>query len=143
MTVTSLSASTITGDVARNAEGDKLGHLEELVIDLDGGRVNYAVLASGGFLGMGEKLFAIPWDLLSVDTENHEIVVDVSKEVLSKAPGFDKDNWPDISDRHLGPFLDRGRLQILRLRPLLGDRVETRVPWGRQMRRPCGRLICS
>ena len=99
MTTTSLSAGTITGDQARNADGEKLGHIAELVIDLEDGRVNYAVLASGGFLGLGEKYFAIPWDLLTVDTDNHEVVVDVSKEVLEKAPGFDKDNWPDIHDR--------------------------------------------
>ncbi|HET9259969.1 MAG TPA: PRC-barrel domain-containing protein [Acidimicrobiia bacterium] len=99
MTVTSLSAGTITGDKARNHDGDDLGHLEELVIDLEGGRVNYAVLASGGFLGLGEKYFAIPWDLLTVDTDSHEVVIDVSKEMLENAPGFDKDNWPDIQDR--------------------------------------------
>jgi sporulation protein YlmC with PRC-barrel domain len=99
MTVNSLSAGTITGDKATTPDGEKLGHLEELVIDLDTGRVNYAVLASGGFLGLGEKYFAIPWDLLSVDTDNHEIVIDVSKEILENAPGFDKDNWPDVHDR--------------------------------------------
>lgn len=95
----SLSASTLTGDKARNLDGDSLGHLEEIVIDLESGRVSYAVLASGGFLGLGDKLFAIPWDMLSVDTENKEIIVDVSKETLENAPGFDKDNWPDIHDR--------------------------------------------
>lgn len=95
----SLSASTITGDDVRNVEGDKLGHIEELIIDLDSGRINYAVLSSGGFLGLGDKLFAIPWDMLSVDTENKEVVLDLSKEALENAPGFDKDNWPDIHDR--------------------------------------------
>jgi sporulation protein YlmC with PRC-barrel domain len=95
----SLSASTLTGDKARNPDGDNLGHLEEIVIDLESGRVSYAVLASGGFLGLGDKLFAIPWDMLTVDTENKEIIVDVSKETLENAPGFDKDNWPDIHDR--------------------------------------------
>lgn len=95
----SLSASTITGDNVRNLDGDKLGHIEELIIDLDGGRINYAVLSSGGFLGLGDKLFAIPWDMLNVDTENKEIVVDLSKETLENAPGFDKDNWPDLHDR--------------------------------------------
>ena len=99
MTVTSLSAGTITGDSARNRQDEKLGHIAELVIDLDGGRVNYAVLASGGFLGLGEKYFAIPWDLLTVDTDNHDVVIDVSKDMLENAPGFDKDNWPDIHDR--------------------------------------------
>lgn len=95
----SLSASTLTGDKIRNADGDNLGHLEEIVIDLDSGRVSYAVLASGGFLGLGDKLFAIPWDMLTVDTENKEVIVDVSKEILENAPGFDKDNWPNIHDR--------------------------------------------
>jgi sporulation protein YlmC with PRC-barrel domain len=95
----SLSASTLTGDKVRNPDGDNLGHLEEIVIDLESGRVSYAVLASGGFLGLGDKFFAIPWDMLTVDTENKEIIVDVSKETLENAPGFDKDNWPDIHDR--------------------------------------------
>lgn len=99
MTTTALSAGTITGDKARNPAGDKLGHIEELVIDLESGRVLYAVLASGGFLGMGDKYFAIPWDLLTVDTDSHEVVVDVSKETLQNAPGFDKDSWPEIHDR--------------------------------------------
>lgn len=99
MSTTALSAGTITGDNARNPDGDNLGTIEELVIDLQGGRVNYAVLASGGFLGLGDKYFAIPWDLLTVDTDSHEIVIDVSKETLENAPGFDKDNWPDIHDR--------------------------------------------
>lgn len=95
----SLSASTITGDDVRNLDGDKLGHIEELVIDLDSGRVNYAVLSSGGFLGVGDKLFAIPWDLLTIDTDNKDVVLDLSKETLENAPGFDKDNWPDVHDR--------------------------------------------
>ncbi|HXV71293.1 MAG TPA: PRC-barrel domain-containing protein [Acidimicrobiia bacterium] len=99
MTTTALSAGTITGDKARNPAGDKLGHIEELVIDLESGRVLYAVLASGGFLGMGDKYFAIPWDLLTVDTDSHEVVVDVSKETLQNAPGFDRDSWPEIHDR--------------------------------------------
>ena len=94
-----LSASTLTGDKVRNADGDDLGHLEEIVIDLEGGRVSYAVLAGGGFLGMGDKFFAVPWDLLTVDTDNKEIVADISKESLKNAPGFDKDNWPETHDR--------------------------------------------
>jgi sporulation protein YlmC with PRC-barrel domain len=99
MTVKSLSAGTLKGDAARSTNGDELGHLEEIVIDLDSGRVNYAVLATGGFLGLGNKLFAIPWDMLTVDTDNHEVVIDVSKDLLEKAPGFDNDNWPDTTDR--------------------------------------------
>jgi len=96
--ITALSASTLTGDQVRNHEGDKLGHLEEIVIDLDAGRVAYAVLATGGFLGLGDKYFAVPWEMLTVDTDNHEVVADLSKEVLEQAPGFDKDNGPATDD---------------------------------------------
>lgn len=99
MTAQALSASTLTGNKVRNHEGEKLGHLEEIVIDIERGQVAYAVLASGGFLGLGDKLFAVPWDLITVDTENHEVVIDVSKETLENAPGFDKDNWPDVGDQ--------------------------------------------
>ena len=99
MKPTALSATTLTGDKVRNTDGDKLGHLEEIVIDLHDGRVAYAVLASGGFLGLGDKYFAVPWDMLTIDTESHEVVLDVSKEVLKNAPGFDKDNWPETHDR--------------------------------------------
>jgi sporulation protein YlmC with PRC-barrel domain len=99
MQPTALSATTITGDKVRNHDGEKLGHLEEIVLDVTSGRVAYAVLASGGFLGLGDKFFAVPWDLLTIDTENEEVVIDVSKESLENAPGFDKDNWPDVSDR--------------------------------------------
>jgi sporulation protein YlmC with PRC-barrel domain len=93
-----LSASTITGDKVRNADGEELGNIEEIVIDLDRGRVAYAVLATGGFLGMGGKFFAIPWDRLSVDLDNKEVVLNVDAETLKNAPGFDKDNWPDTTD---------------------------------------------
>lgn len=99
MNPTAMSASTLTGDKVRNPDGEALGHLEEIVIDLEGGRVSYAVLASGGFLGLGDKFFAVPWDLLTVDTDNKEIILDVSKEAIQNAPGFDKDNWPDTNDR--------------------------------------------
>lgn len=93
-----LSASTITGDTVRNANGDDLGTIEEIVLDLDRGRVAYAVLGAGGFLGMGEKFFAIPWDRLTVDMDNKEVILNVDKDLLQNAPGFDKDNWPDAKD---------------------------------------------
>ncbi len=89
-----LSASTLIGDTIRNRQGEELGSLEEIMIDLNSGRVAYAVLSFGGFLGLGDKYFAIPWQALFVDTEKEEIVLDISKEKLENAPGFDKDNWP-------------------------------------------------
>lgn len=107
-----LSASTLKGDAIKNRNDDKLGDLEEIVIDLDSGRVAYGVLAAGGFLGMGEKFFAIPWDMFTVDTDDHSLVVDLNKEVLDDAPGFDKDNWPLTDDRdHIAEVYDYYRVE--------------------------------
>ncbi len=94
-----LSASTIMGDSVRNANGDDLGKIEELMIDTDHQRVAYAVLSFGGFLGIGDKLFAIPLEAFRVDTKNHEFVLNVDREKLENAPGFDKNNWPQVTDR--------------------------------------------
>ena len=77
----------------------------------------------GGFLGVGDKLFAIPWDALRLDTESHEFVLNVDKRVLKNAPGFDKDN----SARLRGPLLGRGRLRLLRLQALLAV-THTTIP---------------
>jgi sporulation protein YlmC with PRC-barrel domain len=97
-----LSASTLSGDRVVNSAGEDLGKINELMIDLPTGRIAYAVLSFGGFLGMGDKLFAIPWKALRVDQENHNVVLNASKETLENAPGFDKDNWPDMSDASWG-----------------------------------------
>ena len=81
-----------------NLEGDHLGKIDEIMIDLHDGRVAYAVLSFGGVMGMGNKLFAIPWDALELNLDNREFILDVDKERLEQAPGFDKDNWPDFAD---------------------------------------------
>jgi sporulation protein YlmC with PRC-barrel domain len=93
-----LSASTLAGDRVRNSAGEDLGKIEELMIDIPSGRIGYAVLSFGGFLGMGNKLFAVPWDSLTLDEHEHEFVLNVDKQTLENAPGFDKDNWPDMAD---------------------------------------------
>ncbi|HJR54865.1 MAG TPA: PRC-barrel domain-containing protein [Gemmatimonadota bacterium] len=93
-----LSASTIIGDPVVNEYGEDLGKIEELMIDLDGGRVAYAVLSFGGLFGIGDKLFAVPLEAMQIDTENHRFVLDVDRERLEQAPGFDKDEWPDSAD---------------------------------------------
>jgi len=89
-----LTARTINGDKVINMAGEHLGKIEDLMIDLENGRVAYAVLSFGGFLGLGNKLFAVPWEALSVKPHEHAFALDVSKEILEKAEGFDKDNWP-------------------------------------------------
>ena len=86
-------------DRVRNSLGEDLGHIEELMIDLEHQRIAYAVLSFGGFLGIGNKLFAVPLDAFSIDTEKHELILDIEREKLESAPGFDKDDWPSTSDR--------------------------------------------
>ena len=97
-----LSASTLTGDPVKNPDGQKLGDVKEIMIDLESGRVAYAVLDFGGFLGIGNKLFAIPWSAMKLHQTDKSFVLNVTKEQLEKAPGFDKDHWPDFSDRAWG-----------------------------------------
>ena len=100
-----LSASTLKGDKVVNHQGEDLGKIEELMIDLDRGRIAYAVLSFGGFLGMGDKLFAIPWQAFGVDTDGKRLVLKADKEHLKKAPGFDKSNWPNMADPAWGSTL--------------------------------------
>jgi hypothetical protein len=93
-----MGADTLIGDSVVNGLEEDLGDIREIMLDMGTGQVAYAVLAFGGFLGMGEKLFAVPWQALHLDTANHRFVLNVEKERLKTAPGFNKDAWPDMSD---------------------------------------------
>jgi sporulation protein YlmC with PRC-barrel domain len=93
-----MSASSLSGDHVKNKAGDDLGKVTDIMIDVPTGKVAYAVLSFGGVLGMGNKLFAVPWGALMLDEDNKEFVMNVDKSVLENAPGFDKDNWPDMGD---------------------------------------------
>lgn len=103
----SLSASTIIGDAVENSSGEHLGKIEELMIDVEQGRIAYAVLSFGGFMGLGDKLFAIPWNALRINTQEHKFVLEADKNTLEAAPGFDKDNWPDMADPSWGSDIHR------------------------------------
>jgi len=97
-----LAADTLTGDKVVNRQKEDLGTIQHLMIDLENGRVAYAVLSFGGFLGMGDKLFAIPWSALTVDTVDRQFILNVDRQFLERAPGFDKAHWPDMADRSWG-----------------------------------------
>ena len=101
-----LAASTLTGNKVVNVQNEDLGTIEDLMIDIESGRIAYAVLSFGGFLGLGDKLFAIPWSALKLDAVEKRFVLNVSKELLEEAPGFDKRNWPDMSDPAWGVQID-------------------------------------
>src|SRR5690348_4501619 len=93
-----MSGSSLTGDRVKNPEGEDLGKVDEIMIDVPTGRVAYAVVSFGGVLGMGTKLFAIPWTSFTLDEDNKCFLLNVPKDRLKAAPGFDKDNWPDMAD---------------------------------------------
>jgi len=88
-----MSAGTIKGDAIVTLKGESLGTLEEIMIDMETGRACYAVVA-----GTGDKLFAIPWESLTLDTQNRRLVTDIQKMEFENTIGFDRDHWPDMSD---------------------------------------------
>ncbi|SEP74558.1 PRC-barrel domain-containing protein [Solimonas aquatica] len=93
-----MAADTLEGDRVMNSAGEDLGKIRDIMLDVPSGRVAYAVLSRGGILGMGDKLFAIPWSSLTLDAERRCFILDISKERLEQAPGFDKDHWPAMAD---------------------------------------------
>ena len=93
-----LGASSLIHDKVVNLEGQDIGRIEELMIDVTTGRVAYAVLSFGGFLGIGNKLFALPWSAITVDEANRRFVVNVTRQTLDGMPGFDKERWPYLGD---------------------------------------------
>ncbi len=93
-----MGADTLIGNDVVNAQDEDLGDIKEIMLDMRTGRVAYAVLSFGGFLGIGEKLFAVPWQALQLDTVNKRFTLNVDKTRLKAAPGFDPDDWPDMSD---------------------------------------------
>jgi sporulation protein YlmC with PRC-barrel domain len=93
-------ASKLIGANVENSQGEKLGDINDIVIDPETGRMRYAVLAFGGFLGLGEKYFAVPWAALTSKAgEKGDFILNIDKEKLKNAPGFDKNNWPNMADR--------------------------------------------
>ena len=91
-----LSTSSLMDDEVLSRDGEKLGHVSDLVLDMASGQIAYAVLAFGGLFGMGQKLFAVPWNAMRL--EGHSLVLNVDKSTLKDAPGFDKDHWPGMDD---------------------------------------------
>jgi sporulation protein YlmC with PRC-barrel domain len=93
-------AEKLKGMKVRNPEGEDLGTIEDLVLDLESHRLRYAALSYGGFLGVGDKLFAIPIEALRLKHEGDKsyFIADIDKETLKNAPGFAKNAWPDFGD---------------------------------------------
>lgn len=96
------SSHKLVGRKVENPQGEDLGKIEDVMIDTGEGKVVYAVLSFGGFLGLGSKLFAYPWSALHLKGGEDKVILDVTKESLEAAPGFPKDEWPDMNDRVWG-----------------------------------------
>jgi sporulation protein YlmC with PRC-barrel domain len=96
-----LKASDLIGMKVQGTDGKNLGTIKDLVIDREDGEIQYAVLDFGGFAGIGDKYFAVPWEALHMDQDNKKIALDLHKKDLKDAPGFDKNNWPDFSEQQV------------------------------------------
>lgn len=93
-----MAADTLEGDRVINSMGENLGKIRDIMIDVPTGRIAYAVLSSGGVMGLGNRLYAVPWSALALDADKHCFLLDVDAERLKSAPGFDKDHWPAVPD---------------------------------------------
>src|SRR5262245_24483822 len=91
-------ATALLDDRVRDTAGEDLGRVEDFVVDPETGTIQYAVLSFGGWLGMGNKLFAIPWSALSISSSRDSIILEMDKETLRRAPAFDRDAWPNMAD---------------------------------------------
>ncbi len=131
-----MRASTLIGMEVKNSNGEDLGEIKDVIVDVNNGRVHYAVLEFGGFMGMGEKLFAYPIRHFKtgVAGERDELILNVDKKRLKAAPGFAKDGWPDWNeskhrgdvDRYYGPTVTikaKPNMRLVRGSELLGKDV--------------------
>jgi sporulation protein YlmC with PRC-barrel domain len=103
-------ASKLIGMPVKNPQGEKLGKVEDFVLNMENGKIQYAALSYGGILGIGDKLFAVPLNQLKLNYEKDEtyFVTNLTKEQLSNAPGFDKNNWPtNLDDPQFHSQLDQ------------------------------------
>ncbi len=93
-----LTASSVIGDKVLDKDGKHMGSIKDIMLDIRVGKIEYYVIEFGGFLGIGEKYFAIPFNRLNVDPEHKLFRFNESKELLAKAPGFDKHHWPETNE---------------------------------------------
>ena len=93
-----MSASTLNGDDVKNAQGESLGHVKDIMLDTTNNRIAYYVLSFGGLLGMGDKLFAIPPEAMKLNRNDKCFILNIDKDRLENAVGFDKDKWPNMAD---------------------------------------------
>ncbi|PIR39818.1 MAG: photosystem reaction center subunit H [Alphaproteobacteria bacterium CG11_big_fil_rev_8_21_14_0_20_39_49] len=92
------SASELNGEDVKNHQGESLGDVKDVMLDTENNSVAYYVLSFGGLFGLGDKYFAIPPEAMKLNTQDSGFILDIDKDRLENAEGFDKDNWPDMAD---------------------------------------------
>lgn len=97
-----MAAATLKGTKVVSSDNEHVGKVSDIMLDVGGGRIAYAVLAEGGFLGMGTNLHAIPWNALTLDTSEKCFRVSIAAQRIKDDPGFDKDHWPSMADASWG-----------------------------------------
>jgi len=97
-----ISSERVEGTAVYNASGDKLGTIDELMIDKISGQVCYAVMEFGGFLGIGTDRYPIPWSMLKYDTAQDGYVVPLDKSQIEGAPRYTNDRVPEYDDTYKG-----------------------------------------
>ncbi|WP_428308498.1 PRC-barrel domain-containing protein [Lacipirellula sp.] len=104
-------ASQLMGADIENAQGEEVGEISDIVLDSNGGKVRYAAVTYGGLMGIGDKLFAVPWEAFRCvqdpdDADEYNLVLDVTPEKLKGATGFDQETWPNFADQSFTTELD-------------------------------------
>jgi sporulation protein YlmC with PRC-barrel domain len=100
-------ASKIIGTDVYDMQGRKIGDVKDVVVDPQRGSIDYAVLSFGGMMGVGTKYFAVPWKSLQANSDGKRYMLNVDKTALKNAPGFDKNNWPDMANQQWASDVER------------------------------------
>ncbi len=92
-----VSINTLNRDRVTNVNGEDLGRIEDIMVDIETGRISFAVLSTSGFFGRDAHLHAVPWEALKYSIHDKTFILNISKDTLSKAPSFTRTNRPDLS----------------------------------------------
>lgn len=93
-----MAADTLQHNDVVSSDGKNLGKIKHIMLDVLNGKIAYAVLSNGGFLGIGDKLLAIPWAALTLNIDEKSFLLSATAALVKASPGFDKEQWPAMGD---------------------------------------------